>query len=228
MPTGMRRELRTRRGTAVTGLALAAGLTVAGCSSASSGSSSAAASATTASVTATPASSAPMTSASAVPATSSAGPAASPSPSLSGSAAAAGICQPAHLRLRLGAARGGDGQQTMAVVLVNAGSSACAMTGFPGVDLVGAASGKQDYRWSLTRSSAHYATVTVEPGQAAHFDLTYLPGVTGDGTNLTVRTIFITPPNAFTQAQVTWHQSVLLQDGATHPGTYISPVAAGS
>ena len=49
----------------------------------------------------------------------------------------------------------------------------------------------------------------------------------GDGTNISVTKMIVTPPNAFTQAQVTWHQSVLLQDSATRPGTYTSPVTAG-
>jgi hypothetical protein len=37
----------------------------------------------------------------------------------------------------------------------------------------------------------------------------------------------VTPPNDFTHASVSWNQSVLLQDGATHPGTYIKPVVPG-
>lgn len=39
--------------------------------------------------------------------------------------------------------------------------------------------------------------------------------------------LIITPPNDYTHAEVTWSQSVVLQDGATHPGTYITPVTAG-
>jgi hypothetical protein len=37
----------------------------------------------------------------------------------------------------------------------------------------------------------------------------------------------ITPPDDFTQAELTWDQSVILQDGATHPGTFTMPVVAG-
>jgi len=40
--------------------------------------------------------------------------------------------------------------------------------------------------------------------------------------------LVITPPNDSTHAELTWHQPVLLQDGATHPGTYISPVLPGA
>jgi hypothetical protein len=141
---------------------------------------------------------------------------------------AVGLCQPADLSVALGAKSGGTGQQTLAVELTNTGSSACTMEGFPGVNLVGAANGQQNYAWPLVRTSARYSKVTVQPGGTAHFDLTYLPGVSGDGTNITVVKLVITPPNATMQTAAPWHQSVLLQDAATHPGTYISPVVSGS
>jgi hypothetical protein len=40
--------------------------------------------------------------------------------------------------------------------------------------------------------------------------------------------VVITPPNNFTHVQLSWRQGVLLQDAATHPGTYITPVADGA
>jgi hypothetical protein len=150
------------------------------------------------------------------------------SSSSSPQAQAAGTCRLADLSFALGAKSGDSGQQTLAVNLTNKGSSACVMEGFPGVNLVGAANGKQDYTWPLLRSSARYSKVTLPPGGTAHFDLWYLPGVSGDGINLTVAKMVITPPNDYAQAEVTWSQPVLLQDGATHPGTYITPVVSGS
>lgn len=101
------------------------------------------------------------------------------------------------------------------------------MVGFPGVDLVGAARGQQNYTWSLVRSSVKYSKVTLRTGGVAHFGLVYLPGTSGN-VNIAVRKIIITPPNAYTHTQVTWNQSVLLQDEATRPGTYITPVAVGA
>jgi hypothetical protein len=127
-------------------------------------------------------------------------------------------------------------QPTQVVDMTNKGSSACTMEGFPGVDLVGVANGQQNYTWPMTRASASFAqqnhqgvaTVTLKPGQIAHFDLRYLPGTPGDGNNLiSVVKMVITPPDDFTQAELTWNQSVVLQDGATHPGTFILPVVAG-
>jgi hypothetical protein len=69
--------------------------------------------------------------------------------------------------------------------------------------------------------------VTLQPGGTAHFNLMYQPFASGDGMEIAVTKIVLTPPNTFTQAQLTWHQGVLLQDGATHPVTYIGPVTAG-
>jgi hypothetical protein len=132
------------------------------------------------------------------------------------------------LSFALGAKTGAAGQQTTQVVdLTNKGSSACTMQGFPGVDLVGSANGQQNYSWPLERSSASYAEVTLQHGGTAHFNLTYLPYASGDSTAIAVAKIVLTPPNTVTQAQLTWSQQVLLQDGATRPGTYIGPVTAG-
>jgi hypothetical protein len=114
------------------------------------------------------------------------------------------------------------------VDLTNKGSSACTMDGFPGVDLVGVVNGQQNYTWPLARSSASYSEVTLQPGGTAHFDLTYLVGASGNSGNITVAKMVVTPPNAYSQAEVAWSQLVILQDGATHPGTYITPVVSGS
>jgi len=200
-----------RTAAVATGLA-AAGLAVVGCSPSSSTPASS-------TVTASPAGSAAATG-SAPRAVQSA------SPASSQAAQAAGrTCQAAQLSYTLGALTG-TSQRTQVVDLTNKGSSACTLQGFPGVDLHGAANGQQDFTWSLVRQSASYSAVTLQPGQTGHFSLIYLPG-TSASTDLTVVKLVITPPNAYTQGQLTWSQSVVLQDGATHPGTYITPVVAG-
>jgi hypothetical protein len=145
----------------------------------------------------------------------------------SGGSAAGTACQASNLTFALGATSGA-GQITQPVNMTNSGSAACTMDGFPGVDLVGVANGQENYTWPLVRSSASYAKVTLQPGATAHFDLLYLPAGSGTSTAMTVLKLELTPPNTFTQAQVTWNRSVLLQDGATHPGTYITPVVAGA
>ena len=153
-------------------------------------------------------------------------PASSPS-SQQGQAAGSTTCQAADLSFVLGAVTGTSAQRTQEVVLTNKGSSACTLQGFPGVNLDGTANGQQNYTWPLVRQSVSYALVTLQPGGAGHFSLIYLPGNSAGG-NMTVTKLIITPPNDYTQAELTWNQSVVLQDGATHPGTYISPVVAGS
>ncbi|HEY3867759.1 MAG TPA: DUF4232 domain-containing protein [Actinocrinis sp.] len=149
------------------------------------------------------------------------------SPSAQASAAASGDCQAANLTFALGASSTGSSQTTQAVDLTNSGSSACTMDGFPGVDLVGVADGQTTYTWSLVRQSASYSPVTLQPGGTAHFDLYYLPDTSGSG-QFAVTKFVITPPNTYTQAQVTWSRNVELQDGATHPGTYIGPIVSGA
>jgi Protein of unknown function (DUF4232) len=142
---------------------------------------------------------------------------------------AGGACQPATLSFALGAKiKASQSQTTQVVDLTNRGSSACTMDGFPGVDLVGVARGQQDYSWPLGRRSGGHSEVTVAPGGTAHFDVTYLPISSGNINSITVTKMVITPPDASTQAELPWSPFVLLQDGATHPGTYISPIVSGS
>lgn len=193
---------------------VATGFIVTGC--APSSSSSAGSPSSTAS-SAAPASSAPQ---------SAAKPVSTPS-SQQGRAAGGATCQAAALSYALGAVSGTSAQRTQVVDLTNKGAAACTLQGFPGVDLNGIANGQQNYTWSLERQSARYAAVTLQPGQTGHFSLVYLPDSSASG-DMTVSKLIITPPNDYTQAEVTWNQSVLLQDGATRPGTYITPVVSGS
>ena len=67
--------------------------------------------------------------------------------------------------------------------------------------------------------------MTLEPGQTGHFSLIYLPG-TSASTDITVSKLVITPPNAYTQAELTWNQSVVLRTARPTLGTYITPVVA--
>ncbi|MGW2818991.1 DUF4232 domain-containing protein [Streptomyces sp. NPDC001415] len=114
-------------------------------------------------------------------------------------------------------------QGTVTITLTNKGAKACEMKGYPGVDLVGGAT-----KWSLTRGTAETPkTVTVRPNATTTFNIFYLPFNKGDGQEFKPKSIVITPPNEAHSHTLPWDfSSVLLQDGATHPGTYISPVGA--
>jgi hypothetical protein len=113
-----------------------------------------------------------------------------------------------------------DDQQHLQVELRNTTSRTCVMKGFPGVDL---RAGGQT--WSLTRSSAAVRQVSVAPGGHADFTITFLPWTEDSGTEFKATKLVVTPPDETTQLTAAWPGgSVLLQDGATHPGTYTGPI----
>ncbi|MFF7602361.1 DUF4232 domain-containing protein [Streptomyces mirabilis] len=142
----------------------------------------------------------------------------------SGGGAGASRCHTAGLSFSFGAGDGkvssSDDQQQLAVVLKNKTSAACTIQGFPGVDLK--SSGDS---WSLTRSGATPKKVTLAAGSSTTFTITFLPWNQGSGTEFKATSVVVTPPNETTPTTLAWPGgSVLLQDGATHPGTYTGPV----
>ncbi|MFE2418857.1 DUF4232 domain-containing protein [Streptomyces hokutonensis] len=144
----------------------------------------------------------------------------------SGDGTGASRCHTAGLGFSFGSGDGkvssSDDQQHLAVVLKNKTSAACTIQGFPGVDLKSSGGS-----WSLTRSSATPQKVTLAAGSSATFTITFLPWTQGSGTEFKATSVVVTPPNETTSATLTWPGgSVLLQDGATHPGTYTGPVGS--
>lgn len=106
------------------------------------------------------------------------------------------------------------------MVLKNKTSAACTIQGFPGVDLKSSGGS-----WSLTRSGATPKKVTLAAGSSTTFTITFLPWNQGSGTEFKATSVVVTPPNETTSTTLAWPGgSVLLQDGATHPGTYTGPV----
>ncbi|MEU2420249.1 DUF4232 domain-containing protein [Streptomyces sp. NPDC007851] len=129
-------------------------------------------------------------------------------------------CQASQLGYSWADTGSGSGQKQAVVALTNKSGHSCTMFGFPGVDLVN--SGQQ---WSLRRTGATPQRVTLASGAAAHFTLTYLVAEPGDSTAFTPTTVVVTAPNQRTSFDLPWHGgAVVLQDGATHPGTYVGPV----
>ncbi|MFJ9345279.1 DUF4232 domain-containing protein [Streptomyces sp. NPDC101237] len=142
----------------------------------------------------------------------------------SGGSAAGGsstaACQASGLGYSWADTGSGSGQKHAVVALTNKSGRTCTLYGFPGVDLVDG--GRQ---WSLRRTDATPRRVTLASGAAAHFTLTYLPSDAGDSTAFTPTTVVITAPDQRTSYDLPWHGGpVVLQDGATHPGTYVGPV----
>jgi hypothetical protein len=138
-----------------------------------------------------------------------------------------GRCTLSSLTASLGRTTGEAGQRHTVVVWKNTSSTACTMTGFGGVDLRGPNDPQFGGTYSLPRSSKKATAVRLPPGGTAHTLITWLPPQ--DGPGWTPTNIVITPPDETSSATVKWPGgAVLRQDAATHPGTFIDPVAAGS
>jgi hypothetical protein len=106
------------------------------------------------------------------------------------------------------------------VMITNKTKKTCTIKGFPGVDLKG---GSTD--WPLTRSGKTAAKIDAEPGVSVQFDITYLPWTKGSGTKFQPTSAVVTLPDETTSTTLKWPWGpVLLQDAATHPGTYVGPV----
>ncbi|WP_329403432.1 DUF4232 domain-containing protein [Streptomyces melanogenes] len=189
---------------------VAAGLTLGGCGGDHSGEASAT-------------SSVPRASASG--ATSDGGGSPAPTPSGSGAAASGGRCRTADLGFAIvptSRAKNPNIQYALTITLTNKGATSCVMTGYPGVDLAG------PLTWSLARQTAVQPhRVTVRPGATTTFNIFYLPYVQGSGDEFKPTRIVVTPPGETHSHTLPWPVgSILLQDAATHPGTYVSPVGA--
>jgi hypothetical protein len=110
-----------------------------------------------------------------------------------------------------------DKQQTTGIALYNRSGHTCQVGGFPGLDLNGGST-----NWSLARTNAHYSAITLSPGDTTDFQITFQPEPKGDWTP---QTVTVTPPDETTSVTLSWPWGpVLLQDGATHPVTYVGPI----
>ncbi|MFD4502808.1 DUF4232 domain-containing protein [Streptomyces sp. NPDC058457] len=144
--------------------------------------------------------------------------------SSSGGSSAAGsvpACQASQLGYSWADSGSGTGQQKHAVVaFTNKSGHSCTMYGFPGVDLV-----NSGQKWSLPRTNATPKRVTLANGASTNFAITFLVPAQGDSSDFTPTTVVVTAPNQRTSFDLPWHGgAVVLQDGATHPGSFIGPV----
>ncbi|MHA6624939.1 DUF4232 domain-containing protein [Pseudonocardia sichuanensis] len=164
------------------------------------------------------------------PATSSApAPTAAPAPTTpgggGGGASEGTRCTLDEVSAALGRTTGEAGQRHTAVVWTNTSAKACTMTGFGGVDLQGP-DDPMGPTYSLRRAEQPASPVRLEPGGTAHTTITWLPPQ--DGSGWTPTGMLVTPPDETRSASLQWPGgAVLRQDGATRPGTYISPVRPG-
>lgn len=121
------------------------------------------------------------------------------------------------------AAPSGTGQQQTYVLMHNKGARTCTLEGFPGVDLKSAGG-----TWSLTRSNEKAQKFTLTPGGPdVQFAITFIAWTKGSGEEFKPTGLVVTPPDETTSVTLRWPWgSVLRQDGATHPGTYVGPVGS--
>lgn len=124
------------------------------------------------------------------------------------------------------------GQYDVPLVFENVSSHNCALYGVPGVDLVGPDDPNGTvYHLRRIDNGAPYNVVT--PGMTATATITVLtntPGSVGsngstDWTPTTVKTI---PPGQTQPLTLQWPDglTVLRQDSATHPGSYVNGILA--
>ncbi|WP_406137475.1 DUF4232 domain-containing protein [Streptomyces sp. NBC_01089] len=116
-------------------------------------------------------------------------------------------------------------QQVASIKLTNRGDSTCTLHGFPGVQLVS----KTGETWDLRRSSDTPSTMTLHPGESTasiNIMLLAIPADSKDTKPFVPSKVLITPPNETTHVTLDWPYggAILDQSGATHPGTFVSPV----
>jgi hypothetical protein len=63
--------------------------------------------------------------------------------------------------------------------VINNGTTACVLDGYPGVNLIGVAHGQSRYTWTLQWATVSHSPVTLEPGASAHFDVVYAEAAEG-------------------------------------------------
>jgi hypothetical protein len=151
--------------------------------------------------------------------------AAAPTSPSGGGGAGTARCTLDEVAASLGRTTGEAGQRHTAVVWTNTSTEPCTMTGFGGVDLQGP-DDPMGPTYSLRRAEQPASPVRLAPGGTAHTTITWLPPQ--DGSDWVPTGMLVTPPDETRSASLEWPGgAVLRQDGATRPGTYISPVRPG-
>ncbi|GAA0624100.1 DUF4232 domain-containing protein [Kutzneria viridogrisea] len=144
-------------------------------------------------------------------------------------------CATSELSLSVGKpiqAKNGSGGYTVPLVYKNISSRTCDLYGVPGVDLLGPADPNGD-TYHLPQIDNGAPRNSVDPGDSATADISVLPYSLGsNGSNGSTKwvptTLKTIPPDQTTALTANWPEglSVLRQDAATHPGTYVNGILA--
>lgn len=118
------------------------------------------------------------------------------------------------------------GQTRASVFFTNISRHTCSLIGFPGVDIVG--NRATDGTWSLIRASTTPTKILLKPSDTTNFSITLLPTTAPAAEAFEPALVRITPPDEKTQFALKWPWggSIVRQDGATHPGTFVNPVGS--
>jgi hypothetical protein len=142
---------------------------------------------------------------------------------------------PCDLKLKYGSrSEGPPGQFHLKLVVVNndtVTNTACRLSGFPDVELIGPVYPTFGSIYVLPEQAGRSTSVTLRAGQSAHAVLTWLPSSSRGGRWVPgyVRVVVRTGRGPSFAMALPWrYGSVLRQDAATHPGTYVGPIRPGA
>jgi hypothetical protein len=142
-------------------------------------------------------------------------------------------CHTDQLAARLGTrSTTAPGQTAIPLVYTNTSKASCALHGVPGLDLHGPADPNGPV-YQLPRQDRGGSGVTLAPGRSASAKvvvLSYEEGSVGSAgsTRWTPTQVVTIPPGETTPLTVAWPAglTVLRQDEATHPGSWVESFAA--
>ncbi|MGV9884426.1 DUF4232 domain-containing protein [Streptomyces sp. NPDC003006] len=116
-------------------------------------------------------------------------------------------------------------QVTVFAAVKNTGSDACTLRGYPKVTLrMGTETRGVETETFMQQVSKKPTTVTLDSGASARFIVTFLSGKPSDNI-IDPGVAAITPPGTTKAKELPWRWGLVQkQEGATHPGNYVSPV----
>ncbi|CAM5239485.1 hypothetical protein SSPIM334S_06033 [Streptomyces spiroverticillatus] len=116
---------------------------------------------------------------------------------------------------------GGDEDKTVAVELKNTGGSACAISGFAGVDLK-----TKEGTLSAKRTGEPVVPGTLKSGESTYFGIHYPTNDTG-GTGVRITGLVVTPPDETKSVVLAWPgaASLPVTDGSGKPVT-VGPIGS--
>ncbi|GAA2694075.1 MULTISPECIES: DUF4232 domain-containing protein [Actinosynnema] len=117
---------------------------------------------------------------------------------------------------------GSPDQKTLQLLFRNDSATRCTLQGFPGVQF----QKRNGETWDVVRSDDPIKPISLAPGESTNAQLVFLGADSAEGTShWAPDSILVTPPNTTDTRSFPWGFGTLVrQDGATRPGTYVGGV----